>query len=318
MNYANKKILLTGGAGFIGHHIAQKLLDLGAQVIILDNLSSGERKKVDSLLGTYAHCTFIEGDICNLDTCLALTKQIDFVIHHAAIASVSIGETNPDLLNRVNVLGTYNLFYAACINSVQKVIYASSAAVYGDSPTPIKEEKQVPTPISLYGLSKYINEQQAHLLAQQFATHFIGLRYFNVYGPGQNPKSDYSGVISIFIDKALAKEPITIFGDGNATRDFIYVEDIVAANLRSLEATTEKKAIVYNIASGTSNTINYLAAQIQTLYAAVPVQYAPKRIGDIMHSQADIHVAEHELDFNASITLSEGLAKMKVLTYPQP
>lgn len=309
MNLTNKKILLTGGAGFIGLHIAQRLLALGAEVCILDNLSNGSKENVEQLVAKYATCKFVEADICDLATCLLLTKNIDIVIHHAAIASVHKGETQPDLLNRVNVLGSYNVFYAAVHNNVAKVVYASSAAVYGDSAALLKSEMQMPTPSSLYGLSKFINEQQANLLATKSATRFVGLRYFNVYGPGQNPSSDYSGVISIFQHKASLAQPITIFGDGNATRDFVYVDDIVAANLKAIDY-NQQGSTQFNIASGKSNTIEELAKQIVSHYKQVPIKFEAARMGDIIHSQADCTLANTKLQFNANTNLAEGLNKL--------
>ena len=309
MNLTDKKILLTGGAGFIGLHIAQRLLALGAEVCILDNLSSGSKEKVEQLVAKYATCKFVVADICDVATCLLLTRNMDIVIHHAAIASVQKGETQPDVLNRVNVVGTYNVFYAATHNNVAKVIYASSAAVYGDSTTLLKSEVQVPTPSSLYGLSKFINEQQANLLATKSATQFIGLRYFNVYGPGQNPSSDYSGVISIFIHNASQEAPITIFGDGNATRDFIYIDDIVDANLKAIDY-NQQGAAQFNIASGKCNTIQELAKQIVMHYKQVSVKFEAARIGDILHSQADCTLATTKLQFSANTNLAEGLNKL--------
>ncbi|HRN78040.1 MAG TPA: NAD-dependent epimerase/dehydratase family protein [Candidatus Dependentiae bacterium] len=284
--YAHKHVLVTGGCGFIGSHIAQILVNIGAQVTILDDLSSGT---LENIADFKDQVTFIHDSITNFDACLQATKNQEIVFHEAAFISVPESVANPTRCHEVNVHGMFNMLEAARHNKVKTFVYASSAAVYGQREGICKEDMQ-PSPTSPYGFSKLMNE----IYAQQYSTVYrmttIGLRYFNVYGPRQNPNGAYAAVVAKFTHQMQNNLPITIFGDGQQTRDFISVEQVVEANLTlaTLDPALTNKQ-VFNIATGKSISLLELIDQLKVKFPGYhqEIQFVPARSGDIKHSSAD-------------------------------
>lgn len=300
--------LITGGAGFIGSHLAEKLNESGQKITILDNLSSGHRRNIESLLGP--NVQFVEGDIRDRDLVYRLMADCDGAFHLAALVSVPQSISHPDDSFSINLQGTLNLFEASRGQKQQKIVFASSAAIYGDvQQQPIKEECR-DIPLSPYGLHKWMCEEQAKLYFQLYAVRSVGLRFFNVFGPRQDPSSPYSGVISIFIDRILKRQPATIYGDGTQNRDFVYVGDVVQALIKSMNCTnSEFKA--YNVGQGSSITVSSLW---ETLCGIAEVElvpnHGPARNGEIHTSLADISAIGRDLGYKPETNLEEGLKRV--------
>ncbi len=280
-----KRVVVTGGAGFIGSHLSETLLERGYQVIILDDLSTGRQENVDRLLSRY-DAKFTLGSITDLDLLQKLFRGIDYVFHEAALPSVPRSIRNPRLVNDVNVSGTLNVLIAARDNGVRKVIYASSSSVYGDTPTLPKRESMPATPLSPYAVTKLAGEHYCQVFSLVYGLPTVCLRYFNVYGPNQPLDGEYAAVIPLFIRRALRNEPPEILGDGEQTRDFTYIGDAVSANLVAAESDA---AGVFNVGGGRNVTINHLARLIidMTGNRVEAVHVAP-RPGDVRDSLADI------------------------------
>jgi UDP-N-acetylglucosamine/UDP-N-acetylgalactosamine 4-epimerase len=307
--------LVTGAAGFIGSHLVKALLNLDQRVRALDNLSTGSKQNLEHTpkSGLFH---FISGDIRDLETCRKACADVDYVLHHAAQGSVSASITDPLTTNAVNVTGFANVLMAAREQSVKRVIYASSSAVYGDEPTLPKVEDRIGNPLSPYALSKYVNELYAANFKRCFGMDSIGLRYFNVFGARQDPNGPYAAVIPKWIEAIMHGQPVFINGDGETTRDFCHVSNVVQANL--LAATAERPEAVnqvYNIAVGQATTLNELfAALCDELSPQFPhvkqlaPQYQQFRPGDVRHSQADISRARTLLGYTPAVGLKEGLA----------
>jgi nucleoside-diphosphate-sugar epimerase len=301
-----QRILVTGGAGFIGSHSVDYLLQHNCQVTVLDNLSSG---KVNNLDLTQPGLEFIEGDVLEYPLILDLVKNVDAVLHLAAIASVPESIVNPIYTMQVNMQGFLHVLQAVreCREPI-RVVYASSAAVYGDTQQLPCRESQVETPLSPYALQKMNCEQYATLFAALFGIKSLGLRYFNVYGERQDPSSPYSGVISRFLDLYHRDEELFVFGDGSQTRDFIHVSDVARANWLALQSL---QSGALNIATGTPES---LLALIDAIEAAggKPARrgFKPARVGDIHASYAAVELAEAMLGFVSNVTLKEGIAGM--------
>jgi nucleoside-diphosphate-sugar epimerase len=284
--YTNKSVLVTGGCGFIGSHIAQTLVQLGARVTIIDDLSSGS---VENIAEFKNNVTFIHSSITDFEACLKATKNQDVVFHEAAFISVPESVAHPTRCHEVNVDGMFNMLEAARQNNVKTFVYASSAAVYGQREGICKEDMDL-APTSPYGFSKLIDE----IYAQQYSTTYklttIGLRYFNVYGPRQNPNGAYAAVVAKFMHQMEHNLPITIFGDGNQTRDFVSVEQVVEANLTlaMLDPVLTNKQ-VFNIATGSSISLLKLIDELKIKFPSYNkgIQFVPARAGDIKHSSAD-------------------------------
>jgi len=300
------KFLVTGGAGFIGSHIVERLVKEGGDVIVLDNLSTG---KMENLINVINDIDFIEGDIRDLDLLLSITKGVDYIFHESALTSVIESVENPLRCNEINVNGTLNVVWASLKNGVKKIIYASSSAVYGDNLILPKKEDMKVEPISPYAISKYVGELYLKFFHDVYNLDIVSLRYFNVYGPRQDPFSPYSAVIPKFITSLLKDEPPTIYGDGNQTRDFIFVEDVVSANILALKK-NNLKSKVYNIAGGRKVKIIELYKLINKILGKnIEPIYAPPRKGEIKDSFADISLARNELGFEPKFSLEEGLKK---------
>jgi len=303
------EILVTGGAGFIGSHIVDWLLDEGFKVRVLDNLSTGDKKNLAKHQNKKSF-QFIEGDIRNFDLIKKTVKGVDAVIHEAALVSVTRSVENPLLSNEVNVTGTVNLLKACVDAHVKRFIYASSCAVYGDSETLPNHENLAPKPLSPYAVDKLAAENYAKVFHNVYGLETTSLRYFNVYGPRQK-YGPYSGVISIFINRLLKNKPPIIYGDGKQTRDFINIKDVVEANMLAL---SKREAVgeVFNISTGEATTINKLTETVQKIMGKTSLKpvHAEPRPGDIKHSYGDITKARRKLEYEPKVQLEKGLSEL--------
>jgi UDP-N-acetylglucosamine 4-epimerase len=306
------KILVTGGAGFIGSNLVKALLadERVEHVRVLDNLATGFRKNLKAFDG-HSRFDFMEGDIRNFDTCMQACKGMDRISHQAALGSVPRSINDPITTNDVNIGGHLNILTAAKESGVDRVIYAASSSTYGDSKGLPKVEDKIGKPLSPYAITKYVNELYAESFHKLYGIDTIGLRYFNVFGPQQDPSGAYAAVIPLFFKAALEGKAPTINGDGSFSRDFTYVENAVHANIRGL-FTENKVALneVYNIAFGVRMSLNELWAAIkERTNTSVDPTYGPERNGDVPHSLADISKARTLLDYQPKYSVAEGLAK---------
>jgi UDP-glucose 4-epimerase len=298
------QVLVTGGAGFIGSHLVEALVRRGDTVRVLDNLSTGKEQNLAAVADAVE---LIRGDIRDRDVVYGAMEGIDLVFHQAALVSVPLSVHEPALNHAINVDGTFHVIDAAREIGVGCLVYASSSAVYGDLPGLPKTEEMETAPLSPYGLAKLIGERYARLFNGSYSLPAVGLRYFNVYGPRQDPGSPYSGVISIFIDHLLAGRRPTIYGDGEQTRDFVYVADVVRANLLVAE-TPAATGEVLNVSSGRSVTINALWATLQAIAGTdLPPHFEEERKGDIRHSSASFEKARRMVRYEPRTSLAEGL-----------
>ncbi len=301
-----KQILVTGGAGFIGSHLVEELLKRNYFVKILDNFSTGKLENLAHL--DQNKIQIIKGDVSHFEEIFEAAQNVEAIYHEAALVSVPLSIQNPQLSFQINSLGSFNVFETARRLNISKVIYASSAAVYGTNQNLPLKETELCEPLSPYALEKHYTEQLAHLYFHLYGISSVGLRYFNVYGERQDPTSPYSGVISIFVDKLLKNQQITIFGDGEQTRDFIYVKDIVQANILALQY-SEKNAQIFNVGTQTSITINKLLFVLQTqLKTSIIPTYQPNRSGDIKDSCANNSKLKETLHWNPQFSIEEGFA----------
>lgn len=300
------KALVTGGAGFIGSHIVDRLLNDGHEVIVLDDFSTGHR----SNLADNSSLTIVEGDISDSNTVQQCMTGIDWVFHKAAVASVPKTVNDPVGSSLVNYQGTLHLLDAARNNNVKRFVFASSAALYGDEPTLPKVESMCPVTLSPYAVDKLASEFASGMYTKLYGLETVCLRYFNVYGPRQDPSSPYSGVISIFTDKLKNNETPTIFGDGEQTRDFVFVKDVVEANMKAV--TSETGAGQYfNIATGNKITLNDLLKTLYDIYSSeFSVNYEDERKGDIKESYAVVDKAASILKWKPSVDLESGLKQL--------
>lgn len=301
------RALVTGGAGFIGSHIAQRLVGEGHEVTVLDNLFTGHRRNIEAI---GAGVRFVEGDVRSLATVEECAHGCDVVFHQAAIVSVPFSVERPQESHDVNIQGTLNVLQAARAAKVRRVVLASSAAVYGEEPTLPKHEGMRPEPIAPYGVEKLTSEHYLATWSKLFGVESVALRYFNVFGPRQDPRSPYSGVISVFVDRILAAKPITFFGDGSQTRDFVYVANVVDANL--LAATTPGvSGRVFNVACGRKTSLLELCTMIErAAEKKVERTFGEPRAGDIKDSVADIGRARKELGYEPKIDVETGLRNL--------
>ena len=310
----NKKILVTGGAGFIGSNLCEALLEKGNKVVCLDNFATGKRKNIEKLLKD-TNFTLIEGDIRKLEDCLKASKDVDYVLHQAALGSVPRSIKDPITSNDVNVSGFLNMLVAARDNGVKRYVYAASSSTYGDSESMPKVEDIIGKPLSPYAITKYVNELYADIFSKTYALETIGLRYFNVFGRNQDPNGAYAAVIPKFISQLMKGESPVINGDGNYSRDFTYIDNVIQANLLSLVTTNEKSInTVYNVAYGDRNTLNDLMgylkeylSEVDSEVKGVKVIYGPNRAGDIPHSHASVEKAKELLNYNPHFSLPQGL-----------
>ena len=304
------RILITGGAGFIGANLTETLLqnEQVTKLRVLDNLATGHLKNIDSFL-SHAKFEFIEGDIRNYETCVQACSGMNAVSHQAALGSVPRSIKDPLTTNDVNITGTLNIFTAAKESGIKRVVYAASSSTYGDHPGLPKVEDKIGSPLSPYAVTKYVAELYAKVYANVYGIEVIGLRYFNVFGPKQDPNGAYAAVIPLFMKAVLDNEPPLINGDGETSRDFTYVGNAVHANVQALFTNnTEALNHVYNIAFGERTTLNELFETIKSIGGSdLAAQYGPERAGDVRHSLADISKAKTLLQYNPEVSVREGL-----------
>lgn len=299
------RVLITGGAGFIGSHLAAALAAEGAQVRVLDDLSSGKRENLAGL-----PVELVVGDVAKMDVVETAVANCDLIFHQAALVSVPRSIREPELNQHSNVTGTFNIFEAARKAGVKRVVYASSAAVYGNLPGLPKHENDALQLLTPYAAAKRTAEIIAESYNAAYGMEIVGLRYTNVFGPRQDPSSPYSGVLSIFCRAAIAGHGITIFGDGEQTRDFIYVADVVQANLRAAQLPTNRLTHlpVFNVGRGRQTSLNQIVTMLSDIVGQpIPVVYKPERPGDIKHSVVDIGLARERLGFVPGTAVHEGL-----------
>lgn len=306
------RILVTGGAGFIGSHIVAALLDRPdvSLVRVMDNLATGSLQNLQELSAD-PKLEFMEADIRDYASCQKVCTGIDRITHQAALGSVPRSINDPLTTNAVNITGTLNIFNAAKELGIKRIVYAASSSTYGDHPGLPKVEDKIGRPLSPYAVTKYVNELYAKVYGDLYELELIGLRYFNIFGPRQNPKGPYAAVIPLFVEALLNNTPPVINGDGTHSRDFTYVSNAVQANLLSL-FTDEKAALneVYNIACGEQTSLNELFTGLKEEADSdlTPV-YGPERTGDVKHSLADIAKAKKLLGYKIQIPVKEGLQK---------
>ncbi|TCZ77526.1 SDR family oxidoreductase [Paenibacillus albiflavus] len=302
------KFLVTGGAGFIGSNLVEALLNQNYEVTVLDNLSTGKISNIQSFLNDIR---FIKGDIQNLETCYQAVKGMDYVLHQAAIGSVPLSIKDPIQTHLTNVTGTLNMLVAAKDQGIRKVVLAASCAAYGNSKQLPLVESMPSSPLSPYAASKLVTESYASVFSSVYGLPTISLRYFNVFGPKQDPLSQYAAVIPRFISKLISNETIEIYGDGEQTRDFTYIDNVIQANLNACFADPISSGKVYNIACGEQISLNQL---FEKLCGSMDIHSQPKykaaQIGDVRHSLADISLAQAYLNYQPCTNFEQGLKKV--------
>jgi len=298
--------LVTGGAGFVGSHIASALAASGARVRIIDDLSTGYRENVDEIQGDV---DFVHGSLADEVSLKKAIRDVELVFHEAAIPSVPRSVDNPRQTHVASVDSTFSLLLAAKENKVRRVVYAASSSAYGDQPTLPKVETMLPEPLSPYAVAKLVGEYYSQVFTRVYGLETVSLRYFNVFGPRQDPSSQYSGVISRFISALLSGQTPVIYGDGDQSRDFTYIDNVVDANLKAAESATAVGKVI-NIANGERISLNELLEELKDLTGKhdVAADYQPTRAGDVKHSLADISRAREVLGFEPKIDLREGLS----------
>jgi len=294
------KILVTGGAGFIGSNLVDRLIKDGHEVSVIDNLSTGKRENLNP------NAVFNEIDICDFEKIKPVFQGVDYVFHLAALPRVPVSVEDPIGTSQTNIMGTVNVFKAGADNKVKRIIFASSSSVYGDQEKFPLAEDMSPRPISPYALQKLIGEQFGGLFTDLYEMPIISLRFFNIYGPRNDPESDYSLVIAKFLKQNSQGRPLTIFGDGEQTRGFCYIDDLLEALVKTMASEKLKGGERINIANKNSYSVNYLAKLISD-----KVEYLPLRKGDVLHTKADISLAKELLGWEPKISFEEGVEKTK-------
>lgn len=300
-------VLVTGGAGFIGSHIASALSASGARVRILDDLSTGHRENLDEIGGDI---DFVQGSVADEQLLAKALENVEIIFHEAAIPSVPRSVEAPRNTHIASVDGTFSLLLAAKEAGVRRVVYAASSSAYGDQPTLPKSEQMSPDPLSPYAVAKLVGEYYCRVFTRVYGLETVSLRYFNVFGPRQDPGSQYSGVVSRFISALLNDERPVIYGDGEQSRDFTYIANVVAANLSAASA-PEAAGRVINVANGQRITLNQLLEELKQLTGRtnVTAEYREPRVGDVRHSLADITIAQQLLGYESKVDLREGLQR---------
>lgn len=308
------KILVTGGAGFIGSNLCEELLTQGNTVVCLDNFSTGHRHNIEPFLSD-PNFTLIEGDIRSIDDCRRAVYGMEYVLHEAALGSVPRSIKDPITSNDVNVSGFLNMLVASRDAGVKRFIYAASSSTYGDSKALPKVEDVIGKPLSPYAITKYVNELYADVFGKTYGMETIGLRYFNVFGRRQDPNGAYAAVIPLFVKKFMNYESPLINGDGEYSRDFTYIANVVQMNILALTSTNPDSVNnVYNTAFGERTTLNQLVGYIKEFLsehdskiADIEVRYGPNRMGDIPHSLASVDKAKNLLNYNPKYSMRDGL-----------
>jgi len=299
--------VVTGGAGFIGSHIAGALASSGARVRVLDDLSTGHRENLDEIGG---NIDFVQGSVADEQLLSKALENVELIFHEAAIPSVPRSVEAPRNTHIASVDGTFALLLAAKEAGVKRVVYAASSSAYGDQPTLPKAEQMAPDPLSPYAVAKLVGEYYCRVFTRVYGLETVSLRYFNVFGPRQDPSSQYSGVVSRFISALLNDEQPVIYGDGEQSRDFTYIENVVAANLSAASAPKAAGKVI-NVANGQRITLNELLDELKQLTGRTNViaEYREPRVGDVRHSLADITVARELLGYESKVDLREGLKR---------
>lgn len=301
------KYLVTGGAGFIGSNLAEALVNKGHTVVVLDDFSNGKR---ENIAGFADRLTVIEGSITDLEVCHGAVSGVDYVLHQAALPSVPRSVADPVTTNAVNISGTLNMLVAARDAGVKRFVYAASSSAYGDAPVAVKTEDLPAAPLSPYAVQKHAGELYCQVFHRLYGLETVCLRYFNVFGPRQDPKSQYAAVVPLFVTAVLRGESPTIYGDGEQARDFTYIYNVIHANLLACEAPAEAAGQVFNTACGAQTSVNDLARLImEILGREVPLNYQPARAGDVKNSLADVSKAERLLGYRPVLSFREGLEK---------
>jgi len=308
------KAVVTGGAGFIGSNLCQRLLDDGYRVVCLDNLSTGFKKNIEAFL-TNERFQFVQGDIRDFHTCLSAVDGCGFVFHQAALGSVPRSINDPIATNSVNITGFLNVLEASKQAEVQRFIFAASSSTYGDSTALPKVENQIGNPLSPYAVTKLVNELYADVFHRTYGMQYIGLRYFNVFGKNQDPDGAYAAVIPRFVKQLMALESPVINGDGSFSRDFTYIQNVVDANMLALSTKNEKALNqIYNVACGEATTLKELAEKIKlnlskknNAIVQVPIVYGDQRMGDIPHSLASIEKIKSHMGYAPAVLIDHGL-----------
>lgn len=309
-----KKILVTGGAGFIGSNLCEYLLNRGDNVTCLDNFATGHHRNIEPFLSN-PNFTLIEGDIRNLEDCRKAVAKVDYVLHEAALGSVPRSIADPITSNGVNISGFMNMLVASRDAGIKRFVYAASSSTYGDSKSLPKVEDVIGKPLSPYAVTKYVNELYADVFARTYGMECIGLRYFNVFGRRQDPNGAYAAVIPLFVKQFINHQSPVVNGDGEFSRDFTYIDNVVQMNMLALE-TENKEAVntIYNTAFGERTTLNQLIGYIKEYLSAfdskiaeVEVIYGPNRVGDIPHSLANVDKAKRLMGYDPKFSMRDGL-----------
>jgi nucleoside-diphosphate-sugar epimerase len=298
------RVLVTGGAGFVGSQLSERLLAAGHQVRVLDNFATGRRENLDGVAGDVE---LVEGDVQSYERVHNAVRGCEVVFHQAALPSIPRSVQDPLTTNAANVIGTLNVLLAARDSGVRRVIYASSSSVYGVNEQLPKSEDTTPQPASPYAVGKLAAEGYCRSFWEVYGLETVSLRYFNTFGPRQDPLSQYAAVIPRFVAAFLSNEPPVVFGDGEQTRDFTYVENVLEANVRAAAAEGVAGG-VYNVASGSSLSLNQLLQQLRDLTGRdLEARYEPPRPGEVRHSQADVTAARRDLGYSVTVPFEEGL-----------
>ncbi len=310
----SKHVLVTGGAGFIGSNLCDYLLSKDIKVTCLDNLITG---KIDNIKDLMEHdgFTFLEGDITNMEDCNKACKEVDVILHQAALGSVPRSIENPINTNNININGFVNMLWAAKTNNIRRIVYAASSSTYGDSKTLPKVEDKIGSPLSPYAVTKYVNELYAEVFASLYDLELIGLRYFNVFGRKQDPDGAYAAAIPKFIKAFVNHKSPIIHGDGSQSRDFTYIDNVIQANILAATTTNENAVNqVYNVACGEQSILIDLVKHIRKLLTGfdneiqnIPIKFGPERVGDIKHSLASVDKIEKLLNYKASHNVQTGM-----------
>lgn len=303
----NTKFLVTGGAGFIGSNLTEAILNLGYKVRVLDNFSTGKRENIEQFLNNESF-ELIEGDIRDIETCKKACEGVDYVLHQAAWGSVPRSIKMPVLYEEINIKGHLNMMEAARENNIKKFVYASSSSVYGDHPALPKKEGTEGSILSPYALTKKVNEEYADLYFRLYGLETVGMRYFNVFGRRQDPNGFYAAVIPKFVKQLINNEAPQINGDGETSRDFTYIDNVIEANLKACLAGKEASGQAFNIAYGGRETLNNLYNKLcKLLNKNIKPIYKEERAGDIRHSNADISKAKRLLEYSPDYSMDRGL-----------
>ncbi|RPI80617.1 MAG: SDR family oxidoreductase [Chloroflexi bacterium] len=300
------RYLITGGAGFIGSHIVRRLVGDGALVRVVDNLSTGQSVRLDDVRDSVE---FVEGDLADERVSDKAVRDVDYVLHQAAVPSVQRSVCDPIGTNRSNITATLNVLESCRKAGVRRLVYAASSSAYGDTEILPKAEGMLSNPLSPYALQKFVGERYCKLFYDLYGLETVSLRYFNVFGPDQDPHSDYSAVIPKFITKILAKKPLTVYGDGEQSRDFTYVENVVQANFLALRA-IGAPGNVCNVGCGEKVTLNELIRLLEAIVGTkAEVNYTTPKVGDVRHSLADLSLARRILGYEPKVMVQEGLKR---------